>query len=51
MFENPSRDTELIHFKFIDTIFGFNRTDCDKLFRSSITHTEEEITWADHPDG
>ncbi|RVE48232.1 hypothetical protein evm_007089 [Chilo suppressalis] len=25
--------------------------DCNKLFRSSITYTEEEISWADHPDG
>ncbi|KAJ0170840.1 hypothetical protein K1T71_013612 [Dendrolimus kikuchii] len=26
-------------------------TDCDKLFRSSITHTEIDISWVDHPDG
>ncbi|XP_059050483.1 uncharacterized protein LOC131845435 [Achroia grisella] len=25
--------------------------DCDKLFRSSITHTEVEMSWMDHPDG
>lgn len=25
--------------------------DCDKLFRSSITHTEVTMNWADHPDG
>uniref|UniRef100_A0A2A4IT24 Peptidase S1 domain-containing protein n=1 Tax=Heliothis virescens TaxID=7102 RepID=A0A2A4IT24_HELVI len=24
---------------------------CDKLFRSDVTHTETEISWADHPDG
>ncbi|KAM3960699.1 uncharacterized protein ACR2FA_005292 [Aphomia sociella] len=25
--------------------------DCNKLFRSSITHTEVEMSWVDHPDG
>ncbi|KAL4708540.1 hypothetical protein ACJJTC_014148 [Scirpophaga incertulas] len=25
--------------------------DCNKLFRSSITHTEEVMSWLDHPDG
>ncbi|KAL0860943.1 hypothetical protein ABMA27_009475 [Loxostege sticticalis] len=24
---------------------------CNKLFRSSITHTEVEMSWMDHPDG
>lgn len=25
--------------------------DCNKLFRSSVTHIEEEISWIGHPDG
>lgn len=27
------------------------RNDCNKLFRASVTHTEIEMNWVDHPDG
>ncbi|XP_072932309.1 uncharacterized protein [Epargyreus clarus] len=32
-------------------IYKDHAMDCNKLFRSSETHTETEISWIDHPDG
>ncbi|XP_045506354.1 uncharacterized protein LOC123702635 [Colias croceus] len=32
-------------------IYKDTKGDCSKLFRTSETHIEEEISWADHPDG
>ncbi|PZC77024.1 hypothetical protein B5X24_HaOG203894 [Helicoverpa armigera] len=32
-------------------VFKDAQSSCDKLFRSDVTHTETEISWADHPDG
>lgn len=32
-------------------IYKEAKSSCDKLFRSSITHTETDLSWADHPDG
>ncbi|XP_073963148.1 uncharacterized protein [Choristoneura fumiferana] len=32
-------------------IYKDQATDCSKMYRSSITHTETEMSWTDHPDG